>query len=135
MLEPDGQRSHWLKMDQALLMAAGVGFGDVAELELSSAAQEPEPETPANLAKALKASPAAQATWLSTTLARVVWIHWVTSAKQVATRAKRAQDGCDMLASGKMFGSLRLLQQGLRSATMQRMISLVKRAKPIPSSC
>lgn len=102
MLEPDGQKSHWLKLDQALLKAAGVDFGDVAELEVSAVAQEPEPETPADLAKALRASPAAQATWqATTTLARVDWIHWITSAKQTATRANRIQDGCDMLASGK----------------------------------
>ena len=102
MLEPDGQKGHWLKMDQALLKAAGVGFGDLAELAVSAVAQEPERATPADLAKALKASPAAQATWqATTTLARVDWIHWVTSAKQAATRAKRIADGCDMLASGK----------------------------------
>lgn len=102
LLEPDGQKSHWLKIDQKLLKAAGVGFGETAEIEVSAVAIEPEPEIPADLAKALKASPAALATWqATTTLARVDWIHWITSAKQAATRAKRIQDGCDMLASGK----------------------------------
>jgi len=29
------------------------------------------------------------------------WLHWITSAKQLKTRAKRIGDACDMLASGK----------------------------------
>ena len=35
------------------------------------------------------------------TIARLDWIHWITSAKQLKTRAKRIGDACDMLASGK----------------------------------
>jgi hypothetical protein len=31
----------------------------------------------------------------------VDWIHWITSARQPATRSKRIADACDMLASGK----------------------------------
>jgi hypothetical protein len=29
------------------------------------------------------------------------WIHWITSAKQAKTRAKRIRDACAMLAAGK----------------------------------
>jgi hypothetical protein len=32
-LEPDGQLSHWLKVDEALLNAAGADFDEIAEFE------------------------------------------------------------------------------------------------------
>ena len=101
-LEPDGQLSHWLKVDRPLREAAGADVGDMVAIEIAPAAKEPEPELPPDLRKALDRAPAARAGWDSTTtLARVDWIHWMTSAKQPATRAKRVADACDMLASGK----------------------------------
>ncbi|WP_101674429.1 YdeI/OmpD-associated family protein [Alloalcanivorax mobilis] len=102
LLEPDGQKSHWLRIDPALLDAANATVGDVAEFEIRPLAREPEPEVPADLRAALQASPPALATWqATTTLARVDWIHWVVSAKQAKTRAKRIRDACDKLASGE----------------------------------
>ena len=53
VLDPDGQKSHWLKVDQKLREAAGAEAGDVVTLEIASAAEEPEPEVPADLRKAL----------------------------------------------------------------------------------
>jgi len=101
-LEPDGRLSHWLKVDGALCEAAGVAAGDVVTLEMAPVAREPEPELPPNLRRALEGAPEARATWDgATTLARVDWIHWITSARQPATRAKRIADALDMLASGK----------------------------------
>jgi hypothetical protein len=101
-LDPDGQLSHWLKVDQALQTAAAIQPGDTLTVELAPVAEEPEPEVPADLQAALDSAPEAQAVWQETTpLARLDWIHWVTSAKQPKTRAKRIHDACDMLASGK----------------------------------
>ena len=101
-LEPDGEGSHWLKVEEALLAAAGVQAGDTAALELSPLAEEPEPKVPPDLRKALAANPAAKATWDDITpLARRDWIQWMTSGKKVETRVKRVATGCDMLASGK----------------------------------
>jgi hypothetical protein len=101
-LEPDGQLSHWLRVDQALLESAGLNMGDVASFEISSLEQEPDPEAPPDLLSALAAAPAARSVWDETTaIARVDWIHWITTAKQPKTRAKRIADACDMLASGK----------------------------------
>jgi hypothetical protein len=31
----------------------------------------------------------------------VDWIHWIESAKQAKTRAKRVRTACEMLAAGK----------------------------------
>jgi hypothetical protein len=101
-LEPDGQLSHWLPVDQALLESAGVGIGDTVTFKLSPVSEEPEPEVPGDLQEALAASADARAVWEdTTTIARLDWIHWITSAKQAKTRAKRVSDACDMLASGK----------------------------------
>lgn len=101
-LEPNGQLSHWLKVDRALREAAGVEAGEVVTLEVAAVAEEPEPQLPADLREALAASPQASAVWeTTTTIARVDWIHWVESAKQAKTRQGRVEKACDMLASGK----------------------------------
>jgi hypothetical protein len=103
MLEPDGQKSHWLKVDRKLSEAAGAHAGDVITLEIAPAAEEPEPEVPTDLRKALAtATPKARALWEDVTpIARRDWIHWITSAKQPETRARRIKNACSMLAGGK----------------------------------
>ncbi len=102
LLEPDGKLSHWLKIDQKLGDAAGVRHGDTVTVELSPAPKQMEPALPRDLAKVLASSPAARATWESTTtVARIDWIHWIESAKQEPTRDRRVQNAGDMLASGK----------------------------------
>ena len=101
-LEPDGQRSHWLKVNPSLLAACGAAAGDMVELEISAVAREPEPELPPDFRQALAGSPQASVVWdATTTLARIDWIHWIESAKQAKTRKRRIADACDMLASGK----------------------------------
>jgi hypothetical protein len=103
VLEPDGQKSHWLRVDRKLSKAAGADAGDVVTLEITPAAKEPEPEVPADLRKALaSAAPNARKLWSDiTTNARRDWIHWITSAKQAETRARRIRNACSMLAAGK----------------------------------
>ena len=102
VLEPDGQKSHWLKVDRKLREAAGADAGDIVSLEIAPAAVEPEPTVPADLRKALAAAPKARTLWADiTTVARRDWIHWITSAKQPETRARRIKNACSMLAAGK----------------------------------
>lgn len=101
-LEPDGQKSHWLKVDRKLSEAAGAEAGDVITLEIAPAAEEPEATVPADLRTALTAAPKARALWSDITpIARRDWIHWITSAKQPETRARRVKNACSMLAAGK----------------------------------
>lgn len=101
-LEPDGQRSHWLKVNRKMREAAGADVGDVVTLEIISAGEEPEPRVPADLRKALAAAPKARALWSDITpIARRDWIHWITSAKRPETRARRIANACEMLAAGK----------------------------------
>ena len=102
-LEPDGQKSHWLKVDRKLSKAARAKAGDVVTLEIAPAAEEPEPVIPPDMRKALAAAaPKARALWSGiTTIARRDWIHWITSAKQPETRVRRIKNACSMLAAGK----------------------------------
>jgi len=102
-LEPDGQKSHWLKVDRKLRKAADANAGDVVTLEIAPAAKETEPEVPADLRKALAvASKATRALWSDITPnARRDWIHWIASAKQEETRTRRIKNACSMLATGK----------------------------------
>lgn len=52
-LEPDGQLSHWLRINEELLETADLNIGDMATFEIMSVAQEPEPEVPPDLQEAL----------------------------------------------------------------------------------
>ena len=99
-LEPDGQKSHWLRVSRKLREAAGADAGDVVTLELAPEALEPK--MPPDLRKALTTAPKARRLWAEiTTNARTDWIHWITSAKQPETRTRRIKNACAMLAAGK----------------------------------
>ena len=69
---------------------------------------------PADLRKALRATPKAWDTWADITpIARRDWILWIRSAKQPETRKRRVEKACDMLSSGKRrvccFGGMKWL--------------------------
>jgi hypothetical protein len=102
-LNPDGQKSHWLRVDRRLSEAAGAEAGDAVTLEIAPAAEDTEPTVPADLRKALAAaSSKTRALWSDITPnGRRDWIHWITSAKQQETRARRIKNACSMLAAGK----------------------------------
>jgi len=101
-LEPDGKKSHWLKVDRKLREGAGAEAGDVVTLEIAPSEEEPEPRVPADLRKALAAVAKARALWSDITpVARRDWIQWIVSAKRPETRARRVENACAMLAAGK----------------------------------
>ena len=43
VLEPDGQKSHWLKVERKLREAVGAEAGDLVTLEIAAAPEEPNP--------------------------------------------------------------------------------------------
>ena len=115
-LEPDGEGSHWLKVDKALQDAAGADAGDRVTVEITRAGEELETRVPMELRQALAAAPRAQALWADITpIARRDWILWISSAKQPETRRSRIENACDMLASGKRrvccFGGIKWLMK------------------------
>ena len=56
MLQPDGQKGHWLKIEKKLQNRAGAAGGDEVNLETAPATKPPEPKVPADLRKALAAA-------------------------------------------------------------------------------
>jgi Bacteriocin-protection, YdeI or OmpD-Associated/Domain of unknown function (DUF1905) len=101
-LEPDGEKSHWLKVSRKLRNAARAAVGDVVTLELKPAGVELESRVPPDLRKALAAAPKARALWSEITpKARTDWVQWIISAKRPETRMRRVENACKMLASGK----------------------------------
>ena len=102
VLQPDGQRGHWLSVTAAMLKAAAARAGDEVAVELAESATQIETRVPTDLRKALAAAPKAKALWSDITpTARRDWIQWIVSAKQAETRARRIRNACDMLAGGK----------------------------------
>ena len=100
-LEPDGQGSHWFKVEKKLSEAAGVATGDTVAFEMTPVEKEPEPKVPADLKLALAANAPAKATWADIApVARRDWIHWITSGKKAETRVKRIDTALDKLACG-----------------------------------
>lgn len=102
-LEPDGRGGHWMKVSRTLRLGAGAASGDIVNVVLTPASEEPEPRVPADLRRALAAGDAkVRAAWADITpSARRDFVHWVTSPKRAETRAKRIGVACDMLAKGK----------------------------------
>jgi hypothetical protein len=103
-LEPDGNGGHWLKVDQTLREAAAAKVNDLVTLEITPLTpdQEPEPEVPSDLRKALaSASQKAKDTWSDITpIARRDWIHWITSGMRAETRIKRINVAISKLSAG-----------------------------------
>src|SRR5439155_21686552 len=94
-IEPDGQRSHWLRVNRKMREAAGADAGDVITLEIAPSGEEPEPMVPVDLRKALAAAPKARASRSDIApIARRAWIHWIVSAKRPETRVRPVDNGC-----------------------------------------
>ena len=115
-LEPDGQGSHCLRVNEAMRDAAGADAGDTVTMEITRVGEESEIRVPTDLRQALAAAPLAQATWAAITpMARRDWILWLSSTKYPETRRNRIEKACDMLASGKRrvccFGGLNWLRK------------------------
>jgi hypothetical protein len=101
-LEPDGKKSHWLKVNRKLSDAAGAAAGDVVTLELTPSGVELASRIPPDLRKALAIAPKARALWSEITpKARTDWVQWIISARRPETRRRRVENACKMLASGK----------------------------------
>src|SRR2546422_9658115 len=56
-LEPDGQRSHWLRVNRTMREAARADAGEVVTLEIAPSGEDPEPRAPADVRAALAAAP------------------------------------------------------------------------------
>jgi hypothetical protein len=103
VVEPDGRRGHWVRVDRDLQQAAGVGPGDTVDLTLEAAPDWPEPDVPDDLADALAHAPAhVRDAWHDITpMARWEWVRWVQATANPATRQRRVEVSISKLDGGK----------------------------------
>ena len=101
-LEPDGKGSHWFKVSDTLLEAAGAAVGERVSIAIGPMAHCPEPKIPADLKSALASDPQAHGVWTDiTSLARWDWIRWIGSTRNPETRTIRIEKTLSKLRSGK----------------------------------
>lgn len=103
VLEPDGTSGHWMRVDDTVRHAAGIGAGDTAALDIEVARDWPEPGVPQDLAAALSAAPQKiQNLWDEITpMARWEWVRWVNATKNPDTRKRRVEVSISKMTSGK----------------------------------
>lgn len=103
VVEPDGRRGHWIRVDEDLQHAAGIGPGDTVEVALEPAAEWPEPEVPDDLTAALAdAPPQIRDVWEEITpMARWEWVRWVQATRNPATRERRVEVSIAKMENGK----------------------------------
>lgn len=102
VLEPDGKGSHWFKIDPGLREAAGIDADNTVTMVVEPAKEWPEPELPADLNKALKSDPQANALWVKITpMARWDWLRWIRATNNRETRSHRIEVAMSKLRSGE----------------------------------
>jgi Domain of unknown function (DUF1905)/Bacteriocin-protection, YdeI or OmpD-Associated len=103
VLEPDGYRGHWMRVDEKLRQTAGISGDDTATLEIESTKDWPEPTMPQDFEAALAAAPQQiQDLWNDITpMARWEWVRWVNATNNPATRRRRVEVSMSKMNSGK----------------------------------
>ena len=103
VVEPDGRRGHWVRLDDDVRAAASLAPGDTAELTLEVADEWPEPDVPTDLAEALAGAPdGIREVWADITpMARWEWVRWVGATRNPDTRQRRVEVSIDKLDHGK----------------------------------
>jgi hypothetical protein len=97
VLEPDGRRGHWLKVDEKLLRD-----GERVALEIEPTKDWPEPDIPRDFRTALADAPDISELWKDITpMARWEWVRWINATKNPETRKRRVEVGISKLRSGK----------------------------------
>jgi hypothetical protein len=102
VLEPDGRRGHWLKVDKKLRHALALREGQTVALEIQPTKDWPEPDLPRDFQSALADAPDISELWKDITpMARWEWVRWINATKNPETRKRRVEEGISKLRSGK----------------------------------
>lgn len=103
VLEPDGLKGHWMKVDEGLRRAAGVAAGDRVSVAIEVTPDWPEPEVPADFAAALARAPQTiRDIWNDITpMARWEWVRWVNATANPVTRQRRVEVSISKMSTGK----------------------------------
>jgi hypothetical protein len=102
VLEPDGRRGHWLKVDRKLRQSLALSEGETVALEVEPTEDWPEPDTPRDFQTALADAPDISELWKDITpMARWERVRWINATKNPETRKRRVEVGISKLRSGK----------------------------------
>jgi Domain of unknown function (DUF1905)/Bacteriocin-protection, YdeI or OmpD-Associated len=103
VLEPDGCRGHWMRVDEKLQQTAAISVGDTATLEIEPTKDWPEPDVPQDFETALAEAPQKiQDLWDDITpMARWEWVRWVNATKNPGTRRRRVEVSMSKMNNGK----------------------------------
>ncbi len=103
VLEPDGCGGHWMRVDEDIRNAAGIGAGDSATLEIETTKEWPEPSVPPDFEAALAQAPQKiREVWKDITpMARWEWVRWVNETRSPETRKRRVAVSLSKMNSGK----------------------------------
>jgi len=103
VVEPDGRRGHWIRIDRSIQRAAGLKAGDTASVAIEATKDWPEPDVPRDLQTALDAAPQKiKRLWQEITpMARWEWVRWVNATSNPATRDRRVEVTISKMNGGK----------------------------------
>lgn len=103
VLEPDGLKGHWIRIEGQLRRSAGLRAGEGVDVSLEVNPDWPEPEVPSDLADALAGAPQAiRELWQDITpMARWEWVRWVNATANPATRQRRVEVTISKMSAGK----------------------------------
>jgi hypothetical protein len=102
VLEPDGRRGHWLKIDARLEHEMRASDGDIVTVDVEATKDWPEPRVPRDFQVALTDASDIAAVWNDITpMARWGWVRWINATKNPATRERRIHVGISKLRAGK----------------------------------
>lgn len=103
VVEPDGRRGHWIRVERSLQDSLGVGPGETVAVTVDVLPQWPEPAVPDDLAAELASAPEhIREIWRDITpMARWEWVRWVGATNNPATRQRRVEVTISKLDHGK----------------------------------
>ena len=101
-LEPDGNGSHWFRVEKRLQKTIGAEAGDTVSLAVEATKDWPEPAVPADVQKALVDNPRIHPLWTRVTpMARWEWLRWINSTSKEETRKNRIAVAASKLLHGE----------------------------------
>ena len=103
VVEPDGLKGHWIKLDDHLRKSAGISGSDPVTVTIEPTKDWPEPDVPSDLEAALESAPTKiQDIWDDITpMARWEWVRWVNATANPDTRQRRVEVSISKLDHGK----------------------------------